>query len=374
MTPAIRCLLVALIGSTSIACVDPLVPPPDRAVGSLPARVPSPDDNPTTAEKVTLGRLLFWDPILSGDRDVACATCHHPDFAYADGRALSVGVGGTGLGPARVASTESPHGTTRNAMSVLDTAWNGVNVRGESPGPAEAPMFWDNRTLSLEAQALGPIRNLDEMRGTSFDDTQIVPEISRRLSEIPEYVALFEAAFGSRDVTEHAIVRAIAAFERTLVARDSSFDRYMLGDESAMSPAQKRGLFEFVARGCTRCHSGPMFSDFRLHTIPAGKARHGRGSHTPGGVMRTASLRNVTRTAPYFQDGSHATLDDVFTFYAHVDRSADPDLAGIDAPMPIDFGARSDLEAFFTAISDAAYDTTVPDRLPSGLRPGGAIP
>lgn len=87
--------------------------------------------------------------------------------------------------------------------------------------------------------------------------------------------------------------------------------------------------------------------------------------------MRTASLRNVIRTAPYFQDGSLATLDEVFTFYVHVDRDADPDLAGIDPPMPIDPGARNDLEAFFGAISDAPYDTTVPDRLPSGLHPGG---
>ena len=90
--------------------------------------------------------------------------------------------------------------------------------------------------------------------------------------------------------------------------------------------------------------------------------------------MRTASLRNVTRTAPYFQDGSLATLDDVFNFYMHVDRDADPDLVGIDPPMPIDPGARSDLEAFFGAISDAPYDRTIPDRVPSGLHPGGTIP
>lgn len=368
-------MLVVLVGVTVGSCVDPLTPTAERSVGPLPEDIAYPDDNPTSPEKVALGRMLFWDPVLSGDRDVACATCHHPDFAYADGRALSIGVGGTGLGPARVASTEVAHRTTRNSMSVLDTAWNGVNVRGASPGPAEAPMFWDNRTLSLEAQVFGPLRNVDEMRGTSFGETEIVPEIVRRLSEVPEYVALFEAAFGSPTVTELAIGQAIAAFERTLVARGSSFDRYMLGDESAMSPAQKRGLVELVTRGCTQCHSGPMFSDFRLHTMPAGHGPpHGGGAHTPGGVMRTPSLRNVTRTAPYFQDGSHATLDDVFTFYVHADRSADPDLAGIDPPMPIDPGARSDLKAFFGAISDAPYDTTIPARVPSGLHPGGAIP
>lgn len=375
MTRTTGWTFVALVGgAAAVGCVDPLAPAVEQTVGPLPDLAPHPDDNPTTAEKVALGRMLFWDPILSGDRDIACVTCHHPDFAYADGRALSVGVGGAGLGPTRVASSEAPHHATRNTMTVLDTAWNGLNVRGESPGPAEAPMFWDNRVRSLEAQARGPITNLDEMRGTHFDETQILPELVRRLSEIPEYVTLFDAAFGSTVVTELAILRALAAFERTLVAGGSSFDRYMRGDASAMSPAQQRGLVELVARGCTHCHSGPMFSDFRLHMLRPGQGPHHGGSHTAGGLMRTASLRNVIRTAPYFQDGSLATLDDVFTFYVHVDRDADPDLAGIDPPMPIDPGARNDLEAFLRAISDAPYDTTVPDRVPSGLHPGGTIP
>ncbi len=369
--------LAVIVGALAApACVDALTPDAAQAVGPLPDAVPHPADNLTNPGKVALGRMLFWDPVLSGDRDVACATCHHPDFAYADGRALSVGVAGDGLGPARVPAAAAPHVTARNAMSVLDTAWNGLNVRGEVPGPADAPMFWDNRTLALEGQAAGPIHNLDEMRGAQFDEAQIGPEIVRRLSETPEYVAMFEAAFGSPVVTELAIVRAIAAFERTLVARGSSFDRFMLGDETAMSFAQQRGLVELVSRGCTQCHSGPMFSDFRLHMLQPGSGPHGGhgGSHTAGGLMRTASLRNVSRTAPYFQDGSLATLDDVFDFYLHVDRDADPDLAGIDPPMPIDPGARSDLEAFFGAISDAPYDRTVPDHVPSGLHPGGAIP
>ena len=369
--------LAAILGGVVAAgCVDPLTPAVEQTVGPLPEFVPHPDDNPTSPEKVALGRMLFWDPILSGERDVACATCHHPDFGYADGRALSVGVGGNGLGPARVAAAEAPHVAARNAMTVLDTAWNGLNVRGEVPGPADAPMFWDNRALSLEGQASGPLLNLDEMRGTHVGEAQLFPEIVRRLAETPEYVALFDAAFGSATVTEAAIVRAIATFERTLVTHGSSFDRYMQGDETAMSSAQQRGLVELVARGCTRCHSGPMFSDFRMHMLQPGPGPHGNhgGGGTPGGFMRTASLRNVTRTAPYFEDGSLATLDHVFNFYVHVDREADPDLAEIDSPMPIDPGARSDLKAFFEAISDAPYDRTIPDRVPSGLHPGGSIP
>ncbi|MBK7578869.1 MAG: cytochrome-c peroxidase [Myxococcales bacterium] len=352
-------------------CAGPLTPSVEESVGPLPETVLHPDDNPTSAAKVALGQMLFWDPILSGDKDVACATCHHPDFAYADGRALSVGVGGVGLGPARAVSALAPHVAAKNSMSVLDTAWNGLNVRGEVPAPEDAPMFWDNRARSLEGQALGPMANLDEMRGTHFDETEIFPELVRRLSDTPEYVALFDAAFGPSAVTEINIVRAIAAFERTLVARGSSFDRFMQGDDAAMSFEQKRGLVELVDRGCTRCHSGPMFSDFRQHQMRRGHGPHG-GSTTAGGFMRTASLRNVTRTAPYFQDGSLATLDDVFDFYLHIDQAADPDLAGLDAPM--DRGSRSDLKAFLRAISDAPFDRTVPARVPSGLHPGGSIP
>lgn len=366
-------LLACVLGATGSACGDALEPSPERSVAPLPATSPQPEANPTSSEKVALGRLLFWDPLLSGDRDVACATCHHPDFAYADGLARSVGVGGTGLGPTRTVSTAGAHLAARNAMSVLDTAWNGWNVRGDVTRPEDAPMFWDNRTRSLEGQASGPIRNVDEMRGTHFGEAEIFPEVLRRVAAIPEYVALFEAAFGPSAVSELSVTRAIAAFERTLVARGSSFDRFMQGDEAAMTFEQKRGLVELVDRGCTSCHSGPMFSDFRKHTMRGGHGMMG-GSRTAGGFMRTASLRNVTHTAPYYQDGSLTTLDDVFDFYMHIDRGADPDLAALRAPTMRDPGARRDMAAFLGALGDGSYDRTVPLRVPSGLHPGGAIP
>lgn len=354
-------------------CVTPLEPPPTASVGPLPERVAHPVDNPTSDEKVELGRLLFWDPILSGERDVACATCHHPDHGYADGRALSVGVGGVGLGPARRASTAEPHVAARNAMTVLDTAWNGVGVRDATPGPADAPMFWDNRARGLEGQARGPVRNADEMRGTRFTEDEIFPEVARRLAATPEYVERFERAFGPGPIDEDAIVRAIGAFERTLVARGSSFDRFMAGDDDALDFQQKRGLVELVDRGCTNCHSGPMFSDFRLHTLVPGGGHRMMVPRTraQGGTMRTASLRNATRTAPYFQDGALDALDDVFDFYAQVDTTRDPDLAALRPPM--DAASRADLAAFLRALGDGEYDRTVPARVPSGLPVGGAI-
>ncbi|MBP9085746.1 MAG: cytochrome-c peroxidase [Kofleriaceae bacterium] len=371
MNTQLQCFfVVATVG----ACVEPRTPASVHAVAALPDTVPAPVDNPGSEAKVVLGRALFWDPILSGDRDVACATCHHPDYAYADGRALSIGVGGVGLGPLRVA-VGVLHATTLNSMTILDTAWNGLNARDVPTSPEDAPMFWANRAHGLENQASGPMHNIDEMRGTQFTDAAIGFEVAARLEANAEYRAMFDRAFGAVPITEKNITQAIAVFERTLVARNSSFDRYMAGEDAAMNSAQKRGLMEFTARGCTHCHAGPMLSDFQLHTMQADHGLHGGHSGTgmPGGVIRTVSLRNVMRTAPYFQDGSLPTIDDVFNFYMHIDQAADPELAGIDPPMPIAVGARDDLKAFFTAISDGDYDRSVPVTVPSGLPPGGTI-
>ncbi|MCA9586737.1 MAG: cytochrome-c peroxidase, partial [Myxococcales bacterium] len=128
----------------------------------MPSSVVDPVDNPTSPAKVALGRQLFWDPILSGDRDVACASCHHPSLAYADARRLSIGVGGIGLGRARNATGGAETITTRNAMTILDAAFNGT-VTGAACDPTTAPMFWDSRVASLEEQARGPILSAGEM-------------------------------------------------------------------------------------------------------------------------------------------------------------------------------------------------------------------
>jgi cytochrome c peroxidase len=354
-------------GALLAACDAELAVPPDRAVAALPAAVPEPADNPNAPAKVELGRLLFWDPILSGNRDVACATCHHPALGYADGRALSVGVGGAGLGPQRAPGPVAHH-TTRSAMTILNAAFNGLSVASPTAAPETAPMFWDNRASSLEDQALRPIQNLDEMRGETFAEDEILPEVVARLGRIPEYVERFEGAFGAGPITALNVARAIAAFERTLVTRPSSFDRFMAGDDAALSHAAKRGLAAFASDGCTRCHSGPMLSDFELHRLNVPGAENDLGEDgTPR--MRTPSLRNVTRTAPYMRNGSLETLADVLVFYVDtIDTSLDPDL-------PPRFPER-DLQvfaAFFESLSDGDFDRTVPSGVPSGLPPGGAL-
>ncbi|MBX3198947.1 MAG: hypothetical protein KF850_35575 [Labilithrix sp.] len=340
-----------------------LKPPHSETLSSLPRSVPAPADNPTKPEAVELGRALFWDPILSGDRDVACATCHHPDFGYSDGLAVSVGVGGRGVGSARAAGPGARVG--RNSMSVLGTAFNGLSVDGAVP-PEAAPMFWDHRTASLEAQALGPIKNELEMRGSAFSEDEILDELVARLTSIPEYVAKFEAAFGAEGVSATTLAKAIAAFERTLVPTPTSFDRYMAGDDGAMTASQIRGMHGFIGQGCARCHSGPMLSDFKLHRLPvapSGAPDLGDGM----GQFRTPSLRMITLTAPYMHNGTVTTLDESIDFYHNLEVTS-PLLEG-DVEPPL--GGGDDLRAFYEAISDGTFDRTIPERVPSGLPPGG---
>lgn len=366
MSRSRRC--AAAISAALVAgCVDEFVVPEEVSIVALPAVVLEPVDNPSTPAKVELGRLLFWDPVLSGNRDVACATCHHPDLSYADGRALSVGVGGAGLGANRRPG-QTPHQTRRNSMTILNAAFNGVGVGNATSSPEGAPMFWDNRAASFEQQVLLPIEDLDEMRGDSFAESEILLEVVRRLQAIPEYVQRFERAFGPGPLTEQNLARAVASFERTLVTRMSSFDRFMAGDDGALSHAAKRGLAAFVSAGCSKCHSGPMLSDFKLHRLNVPGAESDLAEDgTPR--MRTPSLRNVTTTAPYMRSGRLNTLADVLDFYRDkIDTSLDPDLPNRFPQHDLDV-----FEAFFESLSDGDFDRTIPAEVPSGLTPGGGL-
>ncbi len=309
--------------------------------------VQQPASGAASPAAIALGRSLFFDSILSGDQDTSCSTCHHPAFAWADGRSLSVGTGGVGLGPTRVPSATNRHVTTRNAMTVLNTGLNGVTAQDPGPDPSLAPMFWDHRARSLETQAAQPILALDEMRGPRFTETTIFPEVVTRLGARPAYVTAFTAAFPGQPISRDTITRALAAFERSLVDTGSTFDR------GALTAQQQRGRADFASHGCTGCHNGPLFSDFRLHRL-------GVSGLTTG--VRAPSLRMVTKTGPWMHDGSLPTLDAVFQFYARVDRRLDPALAGVRG-----FDAReaADVKAFLEALSDGAFDTSVPAGSPA---------
>ncbi len=360
--------------------------------------------NPNVADNISLrelGRLLFWDPILSGEKDIACATCHHPDLGYADGRDLPIGVGGIGLGPDRRDVTSDDIGLVpRNSPTILNTAFNGMDEDGDY-NPATAPMFWDVRERSLEAQALGPLLSFEEMRGHAFDESLALDSIVNRLRANVAYNNLFTNAFGQNNaINAQNIGIAIAAFERTIIAIDSPFDRYVAGNENAMSQQQIRGMNTFNRIGCDDCHSGPMFSDFELHVI--GVPDHALLPSSDAGAngtyaFRTPTLRNLSMTAPYFHNGVGRTLEETIRFYRTASDAADNGGNGggnggnngglqVNPNVDVDDIDRDverlrnfnnddieDIIAFIRALDDPNFDRTIPESVPSGLNPGGRI-
>ena len=358
-------------------------------LSALPLDVRAPADNPTTPEKVELGRLLFWDPVLSGTKDVACASCHHPDFGYAENLDISIGAHGVGLGTGRrFDQTGARPFVKRNSQTVLNTAFNGIDTAGVYD-PARAPMFWDLRASSLEAQALEPLKALEEMRGDAYPEAAALDTVVSRLRAIPDYRSRFTKVFGRASaVTSANLARALAAFQRTLVTTNAPFDRYMRGDASAMSARAFDGMNRFARIGCANCHLGPMFSDYKLHVL--GVPDNPKLPASDAGVdnryqFRTPSLRNLRYTAPYMHSGTIATLDDVIEFYDDVNgrggrrggRTRNPQVARTDLDPLLRRlnvnGGRRDLVAFLEALSDDSFDKTIPARVPSGLPVGGRI-
>jgi cytochrome c peroxidase len=372
-------LAVLVLGA---ACSDRLFNVNPR-IDDIAIDAPEPGANPTTPAKVELGRLLFWDPILSGEKDVACATCHHPAHGYSDGRDLALGVGATGFGAARRDQSDGRIPIVpRNSMTLLNVAYNGLTESApDRADPEAAPMLWDSRLRSLEAQALDPIRTRNEMRGDAYSEKAALDSVVARLDAIPAYVERFTEVFGgAKPVSAENMAKAIAAFQRTLVARESRFDHYVQGDEEALSALEKRGMFLFTRVGCYRCHSGPMMSDFELHVLGVDE-NPALGAPDQGSArfaFRTPTLRNLGFTAPYMHNGTKATLEDVVRFYG-VPHSENPHVAtdSLDADFPPIFPIEDDqveaIAAFLRTFDDPDFDRTIPVAVPSGLPVGGNI-
>ncbi len=293
----------------------------------------APATNRTTDAKIELGEKLFTDQRLSVDGDMACATCHLASLAFTDGKALAVGRGGKRLG--------------RNAPTLMNVGL----VRD---------LFHDGRAPSLEEQARAVLLNPDEL---GWPDAA---EFATHVGAIEEYGPLFEAAFGDRTVTLQRTVRALAAFERTLVGGDAPFDRWWNGNDEALTESQQRGYRVFIGPGgCVQCHSirqsYATFSDGRFHNTGAGK---GDGKTDPGrgkisgaaedqGAFRTPTLRNVTLTGPFMHDGSLATLPEVVDFY--VDGGGEnANLSPLIRPLELDEEDRTDLVAFLESLTSSA--------------------
>lgn len=309
----------------------------DDRLAPLPSTAPAPADNPTTPEKVALGKQLFFDPRLSGNNTMSCASCHMPERAFGDGVAWNKGAGGQTL--------------SRNTQS----CWNvGFYPR----------LFWDGRAASLEEQALGPIQSDVEMN-------QNLDQLERELNDVPGYVEQFERVFGSTPKRAD-VARALAAYQRTLVTGPSPYDRYLQGDEQALSADAKRGLELFRGEAkCIECHHGPMLSDGKYHRLGISEEDAGReritGSKEDRYRFRTPSLRNVAETGPYMHNGSLSSLEAVVTFYYRGAPQATTDGLTMDAPdlRGQSFSDVPYLVAFLQSLSGPPPDFT-PPTLPPG--------
>ena len=287
----------------------------------------------STKDKAYLGKRLFFDTILSADKTVSCATCHKPDFAFADTVALSAGVGGAkGL---------------RNTPSAM-------NVR------LQKRFFWDGRAESLEAQALAPISNPAEMNLP-------IEEAVERLRQDASYRKDFETVFYSQPTKEN-LAQALAAFERTLETSDSPFDEWKFsGREDAVSAAVKNGFALFTTKAkCSQCHFGADFAsdEFRNIGLFNGKDLNdsGRalvtGKKEDIGKFKIGPLRNVALTAPYMHNGMFKTLKEVIQFY-NDPRSIVNGIQNIDTllrkPLHLSAQEQQDLEAFLHALTDKQF-------------------
>ena len=362
----------------------------------LPLQVESPADNPQTPEKVALGRLLFWDPILSGGQDIACATCHHPAFGYADGRDLPIGTGGKGMGPGRTYPGGATPLVKRNSPTILNVAFNGIDKTGHVD-PAQAPMFWDSRARGLEAQALIPIESLEEMRGGHDATGGGVAAAVARVARVHASIARCSRRRSARPTRSRR--RTCRAPSPPTSGRSSRPTRrsiaYMRGDRTAMNAVEIRGMDAFENHGCTLCHNGPMLSDYKLHVI--GVSDNSKlGDYDPGAehryAFRTPSLRNLAWTAPYMHSGLIADLGSAVGFYKsvgggggllmHFDRPREINghlvlgsPVGRDALDPLlrQVSVNSELDDIvaFLGTLNGTFNGTVPTGVPSGLRVGG---
>lgn len=383
-----------------------------------------------------LGRALLFDPVLSGNRDVSCGTCHLPAFATADGRSLSVGQGGSGLGPAR----RHPRDVfiPRNAPALFNLAvqqqlfWDGrveLDATGRLRTPAGAQVTPEMEQVfefgPASAIAMFPVTNRAEMRADSGNELAAIPDsnmtgiweaLMRRLGAIPEYRARFEAAYPGTPFDRMTFAHASNAIGGFMVSEltfgDSPWDRFLAGDDRALSPRQLDGAQTFLTLKCSICHTGAAFSDDAFHNVAVAQFGPGQGNGASGrddfGRMnvtgdpadryrfRTTPLRNVELTAPYGHTGAIDSLREFIAHYSESDlklrafdgRNLEPALQGTLLPNAEDIIVARDtiivgvvltdelvdkLTDYMTALTDDRARNlrkVAPTRVPSGLAVG----
>lgn len=309
-----------------------------------------PESNPFSEERQALGKQLFFERRLSASEQIACANCHDPDLGWADGRRLAIG-----------------HNRSRgqmNSPSILNT------------GHLEQ-LFWDGRARTLEEQALASWVNPIEMAG----DPRAA---SARLQAVDGYASLFEAAFGTSEVTPKRIIDAIATFVRGMTMPDTRFDQFMRGQADALSDQEIRGLHLFRTRArCMNCHNGPLLTDGQFHHLGTsfhqvgnfeGRYRHtGQAAHV--GAFRTPPLRGLGATAPYMHNGFAVDLDMLLALYnmgwwqnaPPADKRDEVPLAQLSPlikPLHLEADELADLKAFLQTLDGDMRYQVMPEELP----------
>lgn len=282
---------------------------------------------------VALGKKLFFDPVLSKDGTLSCASCHKPDHGFADTTPVSLGVGGAK--------------GDRNTPTVFNTS-------------SLMLLFWDGRAKSLEEQALGPIENPIEM-GETIDNVLI------KLNSNKEYSKAFARAYGVSPITKQQLAHAIAEFERTVISKDSPFDRFAAGDTKALSDSARRGLELFNGKAmCFKCHNGPDLTDGAFHNIGLPQTEdNGRAKITKNEedtrAYKTPTLREVANTAPYFHNGQFETLEAVIAYYSAgggEDDFKDP----LKEPLNLKPEEQEDLVEFLKSLSGSQPPILAPEK------------
>ena len=298
-----------------------------------------PRDNPYSVEKAELGRLLYFDPRLSADNTVSCATCHNPKFAFTDGAPVSTGIKGQKGG--------------RSAPTVINRAYS-------------LAQFWDGRAATLEAQAIGPMANPIEM-GSSHE------AIVDRLKQSAGYRELFRKAFGDDQIDIDRVAKAITTFERTVLSGNAPYDRYRAGDKKAMTASQIRGMDVYFNKAkCDQCHEGVNFTSNMYANLGVGTDKPepdpGRYAFTKNpvdwGAFKTPTLREIAHTAPYMHDGSLKTLEEVVDFYDKGGIS-NKNLDQKMKKLNLTDQDKKDLVAFLQALSGEGWQhITAPEKFP----------
>ena len=299
-------------------------------LGKAKMRVPK--NNKITPERIALGKALFFDPRLSDNNQMSCATCHNPSLAWTDGLPVAIG--------------RNSKQMSRATPTILNTAYF-------------RKFFWDGRARSLEEQAVGPIKSAIEMN-------QDIKLLVSELQAIDGYKKMFEKAYPGEGISEVTIGKALATFERTIVSSyKAPFDRWMAGEKNAMSKSAINGfkLFDGKAR-CGVCHSGPNFSDGSFHNIGLNNGEDlGRYEFVKinalKGAFKTPTLRNVARTAPYMHNGELKSMEEVIDHY--VDGFKDkPNLSPEMKNIKLSSTEKADLIEFLNALTEEETPVTLP--------------